>query len=473
VIGIVLIKKQKKLIFEQPYKWEQLKNEHLSEILNIKTNLKLEVKELHHEKEEVIRIIQAEKDDWIQKKLESEKLFNIDILRNAIRRISLEKLLDEHTSELNRRRMRIKRLFLVQSLLEQKIVQLKDEILYQSFGFYDIKYDLENSAIYKERLAHIRKRQKDAVKQGMAVNSYTDWYVQQSRKKGEVMTKRQTKMTLRSFNNECDVIIQKVKFNNLDAVEKKIRLAREQLNKLNKSNDLEITELYMELKLEELFLNYEYIQKKEEEKENLRRLNEQIQEEKKAKKELEERLKVLRKEEKHFENALQNYRNQLLNADKEKTNKILNEISKTELDLSKIYAEKEVIDYRVRNGKAGFVYIVSNIGSFGEGVYKIGMTRRLNPDDRLKELGGPSVPFAFDQHAMIFSDDAPALENTLHKRFDHLRINKVNPRKEYFRVSLEEIENEVNTYHNGATEFIKLASAKEFRETLAKEKSIN
>ncbi|MGM9534096.1 MAG: GIY-YIG nuclease family protein [Intestinibacter sp.] len=121
----------------------------------------------------------------------------------------------------------------------------------------------------------------------------------------------------------------------------------------------------------------------------------------------------------------------------------------------------------IKNTRAGYVYIISNIGSFGENVYKIGMTRRLDPMDRVRELGDASVPFKFDVHAMIFSEDAPALENALHKKFENKSVNKVNLRKEFFNVSLEEVKKEVIKNHNATIEFTMLAEAQEYRESLA------
>ena len=123
--------------------------------------------------------------------------------------------------------------------------------------------------------------------------------------------------------------------------------------------------------------------------------------------------------------------------------------------------------HREENAKAGFVYIISNIGSFGEDVYKIGMTRRLEPLDRIKELSSASVPFEFDVHAMIFSDDAPALETALHHHFDNKRVNKINPRKEFFRVSLDDIESYVSDNYDSSVEFTTVPVAKEYRDTLA------
>ena len=144
----------------------------------------------------------------------------------------------------------------------------------------------------------------------------------------------------------------------------------------------------------------------------------------------------------------------------------MDKIKELQDKLAALEKEKEDVTQREQNARAGFVYIISNIGSFGENVYKIGMTRRLEPMDRIAELSSASVPFPFDVHALIFSDDAPGLENTLHQYFDKMRINKVNPRKEFFRVNLEEIKQLVKEKHNATARFVDVPDAVEYRETL-------
>lgn len=131
------------------------------------------------------------------------------------------------------------------------------------------------------------------------------------------------------------------------------------------------------------------------------------------------------------------------------------------------------IDYRRANERAGYVYIISNIGSFGEGIYKIGMTRRLEPTDRIDELGSASVPFKFDIHALIFSADAPSLETALHQAFADYRVNKVNNRKEFYKIPLKEIEKLVKQYHDKTVTFEYVAPAEQYRETLKINESIN
>ncbi|WP_088104772.1 DUF4041 domain-containing protein [Halalkalibacter urbisdiaboli] len=343
-------------------------------------------------------------------------------------------------------------------ILEQKVINLNDELLYQSFGFYETQYDLENSQEYKEFLGLIRQKQKELVKEEGAAEHHIEWTAGRDKTKKSLMNKNM-KLAIRSFNNECDVIISKVKFNTVEVCEKRIRSAFNHINSLNKHNSFELTEEYLDLKLEELFLAYEYARKKQEEKEEQRRINELIREERKAQKELEDELSKLKKEQQHYENALSKTKSE-------------EDALKYRIRLNEIQNQMETVDYRIKNEKAGYVYVISNLGCFGEDVYKIGMTRRLEPMDRVRELGGASVPFRFDVHAIIFSDNAPKMEAELHRAFHHRRVNKINERKEFFKVTLADIKKVVHEKHNAAIEFTMLAEAQEYRETLQLEKKV-
>jgi len=355
----------------------------------------------------------------------------------------------------------------------EDLVVLDDELLYQSFGFYDPKYDLESSQEYKNKLTEIRDRQKKMAKDKTATVHPANFTLDGDKKKGQAMVNNIIKMTLRAFNNECDTVISKVKFNNIEASEKRIKKSCEQLNKFNKYNTVSITNGYLNLKIEELYLAYEYAKKKEEEKEEQRVIKEQMREEARIQKEIEAQKKKLEKDETHFNQALENYRNRLEEANDEMKGELERKIQEYEEKLEALKKEKEHVDFREQNAKAGYVYIISNIGSFGENVVKIGMTRRLEPLDRVKELGDASVPFTFDVHGMIFSNDAPALETALHQAFEHLRVNKVNNRKEFFHVSLEDVEHEVKKNHDATLELTKVAEAEEFRESLAIRNQVN
>lgn len=348
-----------------------------------------------------------------------------------------------------------------------EIVILDEEVLLQSFGFYKPRYELQNSEQYKVKLDQIRERQAALVKAGKAASCPTNWTVNNSQKEGERMIRDYTKLVLRSFNNECDASIVDLKFNNIEAIEKKIRKAYEVLNNLTQRMNISITNEYLNLKLQELYLCYEYQVKKQQEKEEQKRLREQMREEAKLMKEIEDMKLKLAKEEKHFNQALEALNQRLQQTTDDVERKAL-ELEKANIQQKLAGVEKDKLDVQKReqNTRAGYVYIISNVGAFGENVYKIGVTRRLEPKERIDELGDSSVPFDFDIHALIFSDDAPALETALHQAFNQRKLNMINRRREFFNVTLDEIETVVKNNFNKPVEFTRLADAGEYRQSL-------
>lgn len=364
--------------------------------------------------------------------------------------------------------MRDKKLKQLNEEIEQKkqeLLQLEDEILYQDFGVYEPKYSCTNSDEYKEKIKAVRQKQKELIKDKEALNYYDGWILDGSRSKGRAMNNDNMKMVLLAFNGECDTLISKTKFNNVDRIEDRIIKSAERINKLNQRNRISITNAYQSLKLEELYLCHEYELKKQEEKEEIRRIREQEREEQKLQKEIEEARKKIKKEQAHYTNALQQILRQLDTAPEDETTALTDKKEDVERRLADLEAEIKNIDYREVNQKAGYVYIISNIGSFGDNIYKIGMTRRLDPQDRVDELGDASVPFKFDVHAMVFSEDAPSLERALHKAFESKKVNMVNNRKEFFNVTLEEIEEEVKRNYDKTVEFTRIPQAEQYRET--------
>lgn len=352
-------------------------------------------------------------------------------------------------------------------LRKKDIIILDDERSLQSFGFYKPRYGLENSEMYKVKLEQIQNQQEQLVKSGKAVIFPTNFTFNNSLAEGNKMIKDYVKLILRSFNNECDASIVSVKFSNVDSIEKKIRKAFETLNNLGKRMSIAIIPDYLSLKLQELYLCYEYQVKKQEEKEEQKRIREQMREEAKLLKEIEDMKAKIEKEAKHFNKALENINIQLGQAQSESERSLLEkEREGITQKISALEKEKLNVYNREQNTRAGYVYIISNLGAFGENIYKIGVTRRLDPVERVDELGDASVPFDFDIHAMIFSDDAPSLENALHKTFEKRRLNMINRRREFFYVTLDEIETVVKTNFSKPVEFIKIADAAEYRESL-------
>ena len=275
---------------------------------------------------------------------------------------------------------------------------------------------------------------------------------------------------LRAFNGECDSAILKTRWNNELKMEKRIMKSFEMINKMGETHKIEITNRYLQLKLNELRLTHEYKEKKHEEKEEQKRIKAQIKEEERAQKEAEKAREEAEKEERRYEKALEKARKEIGNLQGVKLEKMKLRMQQMEQELEQAKEMKERAISQAQLTKSGHVYVISNIGSFGDNIYKIGMTRRLEPMDRVKELGDASVPFPFDVHAMIYSENAPELENNLHKKFEDRSLNLVNKRKEFFNVTLDEIEEAV-IENFGEIEFTKLAEAREYHESTAKRKS--
>ena len=349
---------------------------------------------------------------------------------------------------------------IIYNQLLKQVAIYNEEIELAELGFYKPHFDFDTSEKYKEEITKVKSLQKEMISGKTAIYSTTEWTVGGSKVKGRTMTNRGIRLTARAFNNECDSATSNVTWNNIERMEQRIIKAFEAINKLNESNAIRIESNYLELKIQELRLTHEYKEKKHDEKEEQAEIRRQMREELKLQQEVEK----AQKDEEKYQKLLDKAKNEAEKASGEKLDKLQESIKALNLDLEEAHAKNERAKSMAQQTKSGHVYVISNIGSFGENVYKIGMTRRLEPLDRVKELGDASVPFIFDVHAMIYSDDAPALENSLHKLFDAKRVNLVNSRKEFFKVTLEEIETQAKKTSN-SIEFIKTAEAKDYNES--------
>lgn len=350
--------------------------------------------------------------------------------------------------------------------LTSQLDAARDQAELQSFGLYEPHYDFETSDAFKAKLDSIRKQQKAMVKHKTAATCRVEWQVGESKTKGRQMTDRYLRLQLRAFNGECDAAVVKVRYNNVTALEQRIGRAFETLNKLGESMTCAIAGRYRDLKISELRLAHEFQEKKEAEKEEQRRIREQMREEERVRREVEKAQKDAEKDEERYADALIKAREELERAGDAKRAELQEKVDRLQAQLDEAHTSKERAVSRAQLTKSGHVYIVSNIGSFGEDVYKIGLTRRLDPDDRVRELGDASVPFPFDVHAMIFSEDAPELELKLHRAFEARRVNLVNMRKEFFAVPLAEIA-KIAQGHDGSVEFTLAAEAEQYRKTVA------
>ena len=445
------IHRLKELISPDAKKIEELKKsfqEIKDEIKNLNNIKDIKTKELKKVEEKATK----ELENNISKLKEERSFLQKDISNLNFRKLEKEKAIEE---------------------LNNEIIELRDEVLLQSFSLYKPQYDFVNSAQYKYKLDDIREDQKNMIRQDQAVLGDTNWTVNNDARKGKKMVNDTKKLLLRAFNSECEYVISKVRYNNFDTCLKRIKKASETISKLGVVMNISIHNRYYELKVQELRLALEYQQMKQREKEEQQELRARMREEARIQREIEAERKKAEKEKQHYLNALKEAQKQLAECtDEAQINALAEKLGEMQIQVSKIDKNLADIDYREANQRVGYVYVISNIGSFGENIYKIGMTRRLNPQERVDELGNASVPFNFDVHAMIFSKDAPALENALHHAFDDRKVNMVNKRREFFNVSLDEIEKVVKENFDGSVEFEKTALAEQYRESLKIKKEL-
>lgn len=350
--------------------------------------------------------------------------------------------------------------------LSAEISSLEENLEHIEDGFYKPHFTYEDSESYKDALNFVRAEQKGLAQSGRATYCATTWKVGGSAREGERMVKQTQKLILRAFNAEAEAAISNVSWNNYETMRARILKAKEVLNKHGTVLQVSLTEAYCDSRLDELRLVYEAAEKKKEEREKQREQRAAQKEEEKVQRELAKAQEEAEKEEAKFEKALAKARAEVASAKEDERNSMNAKIAELEAALAAAHDRKERAIAQAQLTRVGHVYIVSNIGAFGEGVVKIGMTRRLEPEERIKELGDASVPFPFDMHTLVYSEDAPALEAKLHEHFWERRLNWSNDRKEFFKVSLTELESAIQSFGLKTT-LTHIPEAREYRETVA------
>lgn len=368
--------------------------------------------------------------------------------------------------------------------IKQELELARDAAFLVEVGYYEPRYDFEDIPRYEAELQWIRETQKQMLREdGTGNNQAAAAYTTQSltfngsASQGRAAQKKTLKLILRAFNGESDSYIARVNYRNVDAMKKRICSAFVAINAITQKYDFcELNSRYLDLRIQELQLVYEWEEAKQREKEEQAKIREQMREEEKAAREAEKARQQAEKEEDKYQELLRKAEAEVLQASEKDKTKLNEKIQELLQRIAEIEEKKRAISQAMLT-KTGHVYIISNVGSFGENVYKIGMTRRLEPMDRVKELGDASVPFPFDVHAMIRTSDAPALENALHKHFSVRRLNLENERKEFFRVSIDEIRQELDQLKtdlgiDSELHLTLLAEAKEYRMSEAKRKHL-
>jgi hypothetical protein len=306
--------------------------------------------------------------------------------------------------------------------LRALVVETRDMMLLQEVGLYRYSHPLDSSAQYSEAIGALAQEIQACIKSQEAVTGTKKWAINGSEKEGAKMVADFGKLMLRAYNTEADNVIRTLKPFTLPAAIERLQKMKTSISKLGLSMKLQVTDKFHALRVRELQLTADFLAKVAEEKDREREERARLKEEEAARKDFEREQARLEKERAHYQAALNALR---MNGD-------ATAVAAAEGKLTEIESAIQGVIARAANIRAGYVYVISNIGSFGETVVKIGMTRRLEPMDRVRELGDASVPFRFDVHALIFSDDAVGLENNLHRAFADQRVNMVNMHREFF-----------------------------------------
>lgn len=339
----------------------------------------------------------------------------------------------------------------------QAIVETEDMALLQEVGVYHYRHPLSDAVAYEKELADIENRVKAmARKDGGAVLATSDWTVNGSAMAGQKMVRDFSKLMLRAFNAEADNLVRGLKPYKLDGAIDRLNKVTETIERLGKTMEIRISQSYHQLRVRELELTSDFLQKKDEEKEAERLERERLREERKVQQEIDRERARLEKERQHYANALDAL---VENGDEEGAARMRDLLAEADQAI-------ESVDYRAANIRAGYVYVISNIGSFGERMVKIGMTRRLDPMDRIRELSDASVPFNFDIHALFFSKDAVGIEMAMHDRLANARVNTVNRRREFFRATPLEVKALLSDLAGELLQFEETAEALEYRQCL-------
>lgn len=334
------------------------------------------------------------------------------------------------------------------------VIDLNDDKVLQEAGVYRYHHPLENAAAYRDHLAELSTRIAERIKDGSAIEASSEFTLDGSLAKGRSMTADLSRLMLRAYNAEAENVVRTLRIGTNDTAIRRLEAARTAIAKLGRLMAIRISDAYHDLRVEEVKLVGDYLAKKEEEREAARAERERLREERKVEQELAAAREKLEKEKAHLVTVIEK-----LSAKGE---------ADPDLD-AKLAAVNGAIaqnDFRAANIRAGYVYVISNRGAFGERVVKIGLTRRLEPLDRIHELGDASVPFRFDVHAIYFSEDAVALEGQLHEHFAARRLNWANDRKEFFFASPAEVRAVLEEKLGNLLEFVEHAESTEYLQSV-------
>lgn len=340
--------------------------------------------------------------------------------------------------------------------LKSGLPSLQENAVKLTLGLEDFAHPAESYGALQTSLRTLREQMKKAASNGSAVKPDIYTELPATAAKNKQLRNNMAKLVLRSFNVEAENIIKSVTAANIQSSADKLGRAADAIQKLTRPFEVEISRSYQEMKMKELELAGQVEEARKLDREEKRELREAMREQAKVEAELEAEKRRLEKELKHYESVLQ------------KIEAVGDETRAAELqeEILRIEAGIADVDYRKANERAGYVYVISNIGSFGERMVKIGLTRRLEPMDRIRELGDASVPFNFDVHALFFAEDAVSVETELHHAFADRKVNKINNRREFFYATPAEVKEKLTEIQGDLLEFIEEPQAEQFKASL-------
>lgn len=344
--------------------------------------------------------------------------------------IEVSRELDRLSQEVSSVRAELDHLNAELMRVRHQIVETNEIAQMQEAGIYEYAHPLSDAVGYKDLLARVKADTKSLVKAGRAVDASTTWQVNGSAAQGRKMVGDFSKLLLRAYNAEADNCVRTVKPHSRSTALARLSTAANTIEKLGRTMDIRINPEYHRVRLYEIELTADYLAKVEEERERLRAERERLRDEQAAQKEIEREKARLAKEQAHYLNALQKVQSGAGSPES---------AAEIEAKLAELGVQMERVISREANIRTGWVYVISNIGAFGDRMIKIGLTRRLEPMDRVRELGDASVPFRFDVHALIFSEDAVSLETKLHKTLEDRKVNRVNQAREFFYATPREV----------------------------------
>ncbi|UQU62796.1 DUF4041 domain-containing protein [Couchioplanes caeruleus] len=394
--------------------------------------------------------LRAELED-LRARMERLGVFRIEELEDYRRR--LEQEIAELTAKSRAEQAELQRRL---DELRQQVVVTEEKALLQEVGVYEYQHPLSDAVAYQDALAGLQERIKAMAKaEGGAVRSAAGWTVNGSDAQGRAMLRDYSKLMLRAYNAEADNLVRTLKPYKLPAAIDRLGKVAATIARLGKTMDIRITEEYHRLRVQELGLTSDYQEKLAEEKERDREEKARLREERRLQQEIERERARLDKERQHYANAVA-----ALQATGDTDG-----LAQLQERLAQIDTAIQDVDYRAANVRAGYVYVISNLGAFGEGMIKVGMTRRLDPMDRVRELGDASVPFTFDVHALFFSDDAVGIEAAMHSRLADRRVNMVNHRREFFYATPAEAKQHLKDLAGNLLQYEETPVALEYRQS--------